>query len=847
LDTKINFSSGADSSKHLVRPRLNTLLKKATQKPLVIVCAGAGYGKTRAVYDFVNESKTATIWMQLSKQDNMTTRFWESFVHSIAQVVGSHVEDFLSLGFPDTEEKMQRYCSFRDRSIAALPRQRYLTIFDDFHLIKNPDIIRFIERLIPSTPDNRSLIIISREDPPINISNLQAQDEVVRIQEEDLKFTKNELALYLERQGQPVDPPVLREIYDDIDGWAFSVSLVARSLENAPGYSGYARTVMKNNVFELIEEKVFKTTSEPLKKLLVRLSLIEHLSEELVAILAQRDEELLTELQQQNAFIRFDSHINAYLIHHLFLDFLSTRQDLLSDDEKRATWHTAAQWCREHEYTVDALDYYAKANDYVSIVSVLSDLPFFLPYDLALYLTDLFKQVPDEMFFQVELLAVMYLRAVLSTGDMQSFTILAADFEQRFLQLPQNILCKHSQGLIYYLRGLVRYFMSIVDETYDYDTYFAKMYEHLKDSPITPGRWLATNLGPWATGFGSERLEAVPLYIEASARMVGYINTCIPGIMTGIEDLAAGELNFYKHDLDAAKLPLFTTIEEARKVRQFETVHRALFYTMRSAFAQGKLDQARQALDAMEDLLDEQDYAQRFNTYDIALGWYYYVLRQSDLIPNWLKEGFSPYGNVFFPENFGNQMKARYQFMTKNFAPLLTYIDETKQRESILYGRIELLALEACAYYQMRDKSKALAVLRESYEKVALNGFLMPFVELGKAMRTLSAFALRQPDCGIPREWLETVHKRSSLYARYQAMMIAAYEKENGVSNLKALSSRETEVLHDLYAGLSRTDIAVKQGLSLSTVNMNIQGIYSKLHARNVADVIRIATEQKLV
>ncbi|MCL2332005.1 MAG: LuxR C-terminal-related transcriptional regulator [Actinomycetia bacterium] len=848
MSKNTNVSTQPDDLTHLVRPRLSALLEQAVKKSLVIVCAGAGYGKTRAVYDFVRDYQGATIWVQLSEQDNVTTRFWENFVRSLSQVIGTEIEDFRSLGFPDTEEKMQQYRSFRDRSIASHSSRRFLMIIDDFHLIHNPQIARFIEGLIQNTPEDRSFILISREDPALNISALQIKDEIARITEEDLNFTENELAQYLDRQDLPTEPQMLHEIYRDIKGWAFSVNLVARLLKRAPGYAGYAQNTMKKNLSDLMEIEVYDAASERLQRLLVRLSLIEHLSGDLVTELADNDEELLAELRQQNAFIRFDSTMHVYLIHHLFLDLLRSKQDLLSEEERQATWRLGAQWCRKHDYLVDALDYFDLAADHDAIVSILSELPFFLPYDLAQHLTDMFRRMPDESFVKVDLLAVMYLRAVLSLGDWQTFEALARDFEKRFDELPESdTLRKHSLGLICYLRGIMQYLMSITNEDYSFDRHFEEMCAYLRDAPLTPGIWLSSNLGPWATGFGAEKPEAARRYVESAAKMVACINICLPGIMNGMESLAAGELKFYQDSLDEAEYCLTTAETEAREARQFDIVHRSLFYLMRRAFALGKLDQADRALEGIGELLQEKDYPQRFVTNDLALGWYHYALRQPDMIPNWLKEDFSPYGHAFYPENFANQLKLRYHFMTKNYAPALAHIEEAKQRESILFGRVERLAIEACIHYQMRERHKAIATLKDLHDRVAHIGFMMPLAELGRDMRTLSAYALREGGHRIPETWLKAVNKRSALYARYQAQMIAAHEKKSGSVSLTPLSVRETEVLHDLYDGLSRTDIAARQNLSLSTVNMNIQSIYSKLHAKNVADVIRIAVEHRLL
>ncbi|MCL2324663.1 MAG: helix-turn-helix transcriptional regulator, partial [Actinomycetia bacterium] len=145
----------------MIRPRMNTLLHDAIKRPLAIVCAQAGYGKTRAVYDFSRESTLACAWIQVSERDNLASRFWESLVRAIAQLDQSAADKLSDLGFPDTEEKMSRYLDIRERALNTKSDKRPLMVIDDFHLIENPDILAFLERFIHHTLEDRSLILIT--------------------------------------------------------------------------------------------------------------------------------------------------------------------------------------------------------------------------------------------------------------------------------------------------------------------------------------------------------------------------------------------------------------------------------------------------------------------------------------------------------------------------------------------------------------------------------------------------------------------------------------------------------------------------------------------------------------
>jgi LuxR family maltose regulon positive regulatory protein len=229
------------------------------------------------------------------------------------------------------------------------------------------------------------------------------------------------------------------------------------------------------------------------------------------------------------------------------------------------------------------------------------------------------------------------------------------------------------------------------------------------------------------------------------------------------------------------------------------------------------------------------------------MGWYNCILRQPEKVPEWLTLKFAPYVHTYFAENFGNQIKARYCYLTKNYAPLLAYIQESERRESTLYGRIEGSAMEACVYFQLKNRAAAFAALQEAYEAAEPNEIIMPFIELGKDMRTLLANALRSSECTIPDTWLEMVARKAATYAKQQGLFIEDYKRANKIGETVTLSAREKEVLNDLYHGLSRTEIASNQGLSVNTVKLIVNSIYAKLYARNIADVIRIAAERVLI
>ena len=843
----INISRINDSN-HLIRRRISALLSEAVNKPLVTVCAGAGYGKTRAVSDFVRQQKNPVIWMQFSELDNIVSRFWESFTDAIAQLDVSLGKECRKLGFPDTKDKATQVFSFIHRNITNRP---CLIVIDDFHLAREPVLLRFIERLMNELPADRTTILICRELPGINIEVRRTNGLVSDISETDLIFTENELSEYFKQQGLPPDSHLIHKILNDTKGWTFAVNLVAQSLKRFPNYFGYVEHAVKKNIFRLMESENWDTSSERLKRFITRLSLVNHLSAELVEIIAGSDEGLMDELRQQSAYIRFDSHGSAYLIHHLYLDFLHTKQNVLTEAEKRETYKAAADWCFDNDYMVDALAYYEKIGDYEAIASIIAEAPSHFLAGVAQLLKGIFERAPQEAFDRIDLLAPTHVRLIACIAPLWKAVELMEYYEKRFDALPENDpFRKRTMGAIYYIWGLARLALSTRDDRYDFDQYFAKMYDCLGDSPIDLCRNNHT-VGPWASPVGSARAGAMEECIEAMTRSVSYIQQSYRDWMAGEDDLARGEFLFYQDNLPAAELFIVKALNRARKAGQHDVKHRALFYIIRIAVLQSDPAKAVQALKDMETQLNETEYYNRFYTYDVALGWYYYILRDPSMFPDWLKEEFAFCPDPIFLSNFGNQIRARHQYLLRNYPPLLDYISELKQGDSILYGRIEMLAMEACVHYQMKNKELAWSVLREAYEAAASNDILMPFIELGKDMRTLVMAALRNqpngpaPIPGIPRAWLEKVRYKATSYAKSQSALIA--EHKNNSDGNEELTAREHDILRDLYNGLSPAQIKDKRSISINTVRMNMKNIYEKLNVHRVTDLVRVVAEQKLV
>jgi len=844
-ETRLQAYHDSNASFHFERTRLNGLFVEATRYPMVLVCAGAGYGKTTAVRDFTQNYQADIVWIQLSERDNVGARFWEKYTYTMSQVNKPYAKAIGKLAFPDTQDKLNQCMALARHHVELKTR---IFVMDDFHVIEDPDVIRFVEYAFINMPPGNTLFLVSRSTPRVNTASLVSRGHIFNMGEGELRFTENELSQYFRRLDITLHPNNLREIMQDTEGWAFAINFIARSYRKAPGYGGYLRSAMKANIFRLMEAEIWDGISGRLQIFLIRLSLIDHLSVDLIVLLAGPDKDLVSEMERQNAYVSRDNYINAYLIHPLFLEFLAAKQELLSEEQKRETYTIAGKWCNKNGFKIDAMTYYEKIGDYKSITGIFMGSQSQIPYDIACYAEAIFKRTPPEFFDTVAFLASTHIRAIMCQGRWKDVIKLAEYYEARYQKLPvDEEFRKLTLSSIYCCWGLARSLMCLADDVYDFDLYYEKV-DQCFSEPLDPGLLINKNPeGSWICIVGSSRKGAPEEYLAALKRSTAHLSRCFIGFETGRYELATGELLFYKNDIDASETHIARALNIAREKKQFALVHRALFYLLRIAFLRGNYTRAEQTTKEIKDNLDEAEYFNRFIDYDIFLCWYYCVMDLPKKTPDWLKDNFSLYAHASFVENSANQMKAFYCFVTRDYPPLLSYIQEMKQRESFLFERLEMLMLEACVYYKMKDRKKACAVLYEAYQTASPNDLLLPFIEIGKDMRTLTAFALKETDCGIPKSWLESINRKSASCAKRRARIIAGYKQSHGMANDIVISPRESEILNDLSLGLSRNEIASSRSLSNNTVKMIINNIYFKLGAENMADAIRIAAERRLI
>ncbi|WP_448611824.1 BTAD domain-containing putative transcriptional regulator [Geodermatophilus sp. URMC 60] len=197
----------------IVRPRLLDVLRSRFERPLTVVVAPAGFGKTSLLGQAVSENALSPAgedrWLTCQPDDTTLS------------VLASGAFAAVGLSAPVPEDPQQAAVAVAQSLWSAAPRQIAL-VLDDVHLVTpGSPAGRFLGHLVEELPRNGHLVLASRPPFPLSVSRLVANGDAVVLREDELQFREDEVAAFAESRGVPP------ELLSDVGGWPALAELTA--------------------------------------------------------------------------------------------------------------------------------------------------------------------------------------------------------------------------------------------------------------------------------------------------------------------------------------------------------------------------------------------------------------------------------------------------------------------------------------------------------------------------------------------------------------------------------------------------------------------------------------------
>jgi LuxR family transcriptional regulator, maltose regulon positive regulatory protein len=871
----------------VTRPRLIDLLNGGMDKKLILVSAPAGYGKTTLISRWLKETGISSAWLSLDAGDNDPIRFLQYLLTAFQPVVPGIADDLLDI-FPSVQPAQHENIIDHLTNELASSADQFVLVLDDFHVINSETVPRIVSYLLDHLPHQIHLVILTRVDPPLPLSRLRARDQLLDIRAEQLRFSQDEAAAFLnDVMGLTLSADDLSAMQTRIEGWIAGLQLVALSMQGCKDIHGFvsAFTGSHRYVIDYLVEEVLKLQPKEINTFLLQTSVLDQMSGPLCQAVIEADIEgpvdgqaMLEALERMNLFVvPLDDERRWYRYHHLFADVLKKRLEQYYPDSLPRLHQRAARWFERNGFISEAIDHSLTAGDHDRAIQII-------------------EQNGALLLIRGELNALSgWIKAIESRSQAHpwiyiikawlSILIGHPERAEEMLQIADKLISnlKPDTGTRIMQGAIVtgRSYRSFINGDTTQTAIFARQaLEYLTDVDLVSRsiRSIATALLGDSSLMNGALEEALHAYTEAKKigqaagdiHVVIIVNCDLGRIFTeqgllhqaaeiysetlqiatrqdGKKLVTAGEvyaelsqLSYEWNDLETAVEQVHRSIALGRQWgnETFETL--ALIVAARLEQVQGHTKAAMDAINLAEKLANEPHIARKYAVrikYALARWWIdqgnldkaSQIVQESGITINeeipYLRElEFLAFLRLLLA-------RADYDASLALSQRLLPKAETGKRTRRV----IEVLVLQALIFQGKKDMDQALVVLKKALSLARPEKYIRTFLDEGEPMARLLHLARSRQ--------IETEYVTELLSLMKESAGTTQPPRQNLV---EPLTEREIEVLKLIEAGCSNQEIAEKLIISLTTVKRHISNIYTKLDVKSRTQAIAIAKELKL-
>lgn len=321
---------------------------------LLVIEAGAGFGKTTLLSQYTQCSGKRCAWYHLSELDNTIKDFIIYLMGSIE--VAMNRKCFQKEGFFENEKQIDDNDKLEDNFIIQLldnidNKEELVLIFDNFEKISNKEIYHFLQGIIEYTGENIKLLIATRNRMPICFMKYYAEKKAERYNGRKLSFSKYEIMNIITKSDKTKNYysyTLANDIYRNTEGWPIGVIFLIMSIEEYSAI-GCIRTEEGRNqdkrINEYIKYEIYEQMPQNIQGFLKKTAFLEIISRDYCRSIMEKEyvDKCLEFLERENLFmLRLDGQKRYYRYHRelkKFLQLLEVKNvnviEREKDDEKR--------------------------------------------------------------------------------------------------------------------------------------------------------------------------------------------------------------------------------------------------------------------------------------------------------------------------------------------------------------------------------------------------------------------------------------------------------------------------------------------------------------------------------
>jgi LuxR family maltose regulon positive regulatory protein len=863
-------------------------LEKNRRRPLSLVCAPAGYGKSTLLSSWLETSVSSSSWLTLDENDNDLELFITYFVAALQTQFPDALKQTTAMTnchYPLSLEALAN-CLINEINQICHP---FVLILDDYHLLRNNSIHKLVFKLLQYQPRPLHLVLSTRFDPPLQLPLLRARNQITEIRMTDLRFSLEETERFIGKvMGREPDSRMIAELKEKTEGWAAGIRLAMFAIRHNSDLKYTVSTLPFESryISDFLFTEVLAAIPLDLKDYLLTSSILDRFCAPLCEALCppvDRQMECKAEaihfinwLKTSELFVvPLDEQGLWFRYHHIFKHFLQQWLKRQCGEREITGLHRqASQWFAENSLIEEAIRHALAGKDpekgavlvernrhqwlNEDKFTVLERSFNLLPYEIVRYRPKLLMvkawiaclrynfSVLPYLLEAVEMLSGNELADQGIEGEFDALQAILLFWKGRIkesVQRFQRAICNIPEQCIG-VRNEVEIYIATASQMLGQGEEAARIYKEKLFNEKSDGTRKARIVGSLIFIYLLEgNLDKAETYllmlVDLGNRicnsyilgwgyyLLGYICYVRNDLTSAGRHFLQAIENRYSMDLNApidSYVGLLLVYQATEQPDQLHATVREMVEFARQSNIPESIDLTNSALARLSILEGDAQKAQRYLNK---------IVLKSDTGPIlfWLESPAITECRVLVETSSETSLKEAI----KKIERLWRLCKETHNTPQM----IELLLLEAMTMQRLHQPQKALAALEKAVMLAQPGGFVRPFMNSGKPIADLLKQLLQtNRSVDAVQSLLGSFYSLESAAKpadSFNEFVMQPWENNQAIDN--PLTNREFEIIEFLGQGLKNKEIAAKLFISSETVKRHTANIFRKfdVHTRQQA------------
>jgi len=901
LQSKLTPPGGG--RKLVPRTRLIDWLQSADQAKLIMLRAPAGFGKTTLMVQMLMQLRdqgVPTAWLTLDEGDNDLGRFLTYLIAAIEKGIPGFERVGQETGHIGPGLNPSGVLLYLIDRISAF--EAPFTIFlDDFGALRSSEALELFRQLLMHLPRGKRIVIALRHVPELSLGRLRAQGDLVEIDLEGLRFSREETAEFIRQaQGMDLNEKDVEYLFRSTEGWVAGLQLSTLSSiwrEKQAG-QGQVFSAAFDNISEYLAEDVLAQQPEAVQSFLVQTCILDRLSGPLCDTLTGKSDgnRMLAYLEKQNLFlIPLDEERRWYRFHSLFARFLRHQLDRQGHDRSVELHRAACCWYAASGEAIEAAKHAMLAGDTDYAAQQVESCALDLAKNgMTATVAEWAERIPQEVLDQHPELQLSYTYALIFAENYEKAHEVLNRLKQNVhrmeietyaqdLRIARAFILMSQERMkefeIVILEGLTAYDPTVHDTHTRFLPVLMNMAGMLK---LTVGRLEDALKISWegARLLGSRKDEVgvYNKYFEGRIYLAqGKIKETLLLTRSILDEKAYGPCRYSAGGTAVVVLEA-EALYEKNDLENAEKLLMAYIGILPTEIAVEAMIIGYRTLARIRTATEDANGARDFLTELERLGTQRGIPRASasarqERIRIALQRGETEYALKIYRDHADQLIWDKFDGYcmmgndpeTPEISRLRLLIGQDKAREALYPLKSELKRVEGAGYFRQAlllrillakahdacgERRRAIEYLKDALISAQGEGFIRCFVDehgpIPKLIHELRKIAIAEEKMGggsISVNYLDRIQNAMGVGAPRQ--IDATPEQES--SPLEPLTDREKDILEKLAMGLSSNELADNLFISVNTIRYHLRNIYSKLGTNNRVQAVALARRFGLI